>query len=125
MAGQNNPFGRLFSTQFGELCGRCERPVKECTCRRAGSGREAGDGPARVRVGRETKGRRGGTGGVTVVTGVPLADAELRKLGKELKKKCGTGGAVKDGVIELQGDHRDAVVRLLDGRGWDVRRAGG
>ena len=79
--------------------------------------------PGVVRVGRETKGRKGK--GVTLVTGVPLAAAELAKLGKELKKKCGTGGTVKDGVIEIQGDHRDRLVAELEKRGWTVKRAGG
>jgi translation initiation factor 1 len=76
-----------------------------------------------VRVRREVKGRRGKT--VTTIEGVPLPDAELRDLGSELKRRCGSGGAVKDGVIEIQGDHRDALVAELEGRGYTVRRAGG
>lgn len=76
-----------------------------------------------VRVARETKGRRGK--GVTIVSGVPLAAEELSALGKQLKKTCGSGGTVKDGRIEIQGDHRDKVVALLQGRGWNVKRAGG
>ena len=63
--------------------------------------------------------------GVTLVTGVPLPPAELAKLGKELKKRCGTGGTVKDGVIEIQGDHRDRLVTELAMRGWTVKRVGG
>ena len=80
-----------------------------------------GDGV--VRVGRETKGRKGK--GVTVITGVPLAGSELKDLAKELKQKCGSGGTVKDGVIEIQGDHRDAVVAALGGRNWNVKKSGG
>lgn len=76
-----------------------------------------------VRVGRETKGRKGK--GMTLVSGVPLAPADLKALAKELKQKCGTGGTVKDGVIEIQGDHRDQLVELLQGRGWTVKKAGG
>jgi translation initiation factor 1 len=83
--------------------------------------RLAGDG--RVRVGRETQGRKGK--GVTVVTGLPLVPDELKALAKELKARCGTGGTVKDGVIEIQGDHRDAIVAELGKRGFDVRRSGG
>lgn len=78
---------------------------------------------ARVRVGRETKGRRGK--GVTVVTGVPLRGDALKELGKKLKQQCGSGGTVKDGVIEIQGDHRDKVVAALATYGWDVKRSGG
>jgi translation initiation factor 1 len=63
--------------------------------------------------------------GVTVVTGVPLGGVELAALGKELKKKCGAGGTVRDGVIEIQGDHRDFVVSELETRGWRVKRSGG
>jgi translation initiation factor 1 len=76
-----------------------------------------------VRVGRETKGRRGK--GVTVVSGVPLVGAELAALGKQLKQRCGSGGTIRGGVIEIQGDHRDAIVRELGGRGWKVVRSGG
>ena len=77
----------------------------------------------RVRVRRETRGRKGKI--VTTVSGVPLNALELAMLAKELKRSCGSGGTVKDGVIEIQGDHADAVASLLAGRGWDVKRAGG
>jgi translation initiation factor 1 len=80
-------------------------------------------GVGRVRVRREVAGRRGKA--VTTVAGVPLADAELRALAGRLKKRCGVGGSTKDGVIELQGDHRDAVVELLRADGYDVVLAGG
>jgi translation initiation factor 1 len=77
----------------------------------------------RVKVRRETAGRRGKA--VTTVSGVPLDDAALRELAGRLKKRCGVGGSAKDGVIELQGDHRDAVVELLRADGYDVVLAGG
>jgi translation initiation factor 1 len=76
-----------------------------------------------VRVGREVQGRKGK--GVTTIAGVPLPPPALRDLAAELKRRCGTGGTVEDGVIELQGDHRDQVIPLLEARGWVVRRAGG
>lgn len=79
--------------------------------------------PPIVRVGRETKGRRGG--GVTVVIGVPLSDTELEELASRLKRLCGAGGTVKDRVIEIQGEHRDAVITELTKYGWIVRRSGG
>ena len=80
-----------------------------------------GDGIVRVR--RETQGRGGKT--VTTVAGVGLPEAELRELAGELKRRCGTGGSVKDYVIELQGDHRDAIVAELEKRGFTVKLAGG
>jgi translation initiation factor 1 len=81
----------------------------------------AGDGI--VRVGRETKGRKGK--GMTVVTGVPLHPEGLQKLAKQLKQKCGTGGTVKGGKIEIQGDHRDLLVSELQSLGYTVKRVGG
>ncbi len=77
----------------------------------------------RVKVRRETAGRRGKT--ATTVSGVPLDDAALRELAGRLKKRCGVGGSAKDGVIELQGDHRDVVVAMLRADGYDVVLAGG
>ena len=77
----------------------------------------------RVKVRRETAGRRGKA--VTTVSGVGLDDAALRDLAGRLKKRCGVGGSAKDGVIELQGDHRDVVVELLRADGYDVVLAGG
>jgi len=77
----------------------------------------------RVKVRRETAGRRGKT--ATTVSGVPLGDAELRDLAGRLKKRCGVGGSAKDGVIELQGDHREVVVAMLRAEGYDVVLAGG
>jgi translation initiation factor 1 len=76
-----------------------------------------------VRVGRETKGRAGK--GVTVITGLPLAIPALQALATQLKRKCGSGGTVKDGVIEIQGDHRDAVVAELVRLGYAAKRSGG
>ena len=76
-----------------------------------------------MRVGRETKGRKGA--GVTVVSGIPLAGAELKALAKSLKQACGSGGKLADGVLEIQGEHRDRVVALLAKRGWTVKRVGG
>jgi translation initiation factor 1 len=83
----------------------------------------AGGGKARVRVGRETSGRSGK--GVSVVTGLPLTTPELEALGTRLKKLCGAGGAVKDGVIEIQGDHRDRLVQELVKLGYEAKRSGG
>jgi translation initiation factor 1 len=78
---------------------------------------------ARVRVGREVAGRGGK--GVSVISGLPLAGAELEALATRLKKLCGAGGAVKDGTIEIQGDHRDRLVLELQKLGFETKRSGG
>lgn len=72
---------------------------------------------------RETKGRKGK--GVTLINGVPLDTAALKKLAKSLKQKCGSGGSIKNGVIEIQGDHRDTLEKELGSLGYNVKRAGG
>jgi translation initiation factor 1 len=79
--------------------------------------------PARVRVGREVAGRAGK--GVSVISGLPLAPADLEALASRLKRLCGAGGAVRDGVIEIQGDHRDRLVVELCRLGYDAKRSGG
>ncbi|WP_237065226.1 stress response translation initiation inhibitor YciH [Microbulbifer guangxiensis] len=83
--------------------------------------RPQGDGV--VRIQRETKGRKGK--GVTCVRGLPGTDGELKILLAELKKRCGCGGALKDGVIEIQGDKQSEVLALLEGKGFKVKLAGG
>lgn len=113
--------GLVYSTDQGRMCPVCRQAVDACTCRKAGKAAPAGDGI--VRVSRETGGRGGKT--VTVVRGVPLDASALVGLAATLKAACGCGGTVKDGVIELQGDRRDAVVAHLEKAGWRVRRAGG
>ena len=102
------------------MCPTCRRPVAQCACRKAAP-LPAGDGI--VRVQRETKGRGGKA--VTLVRGVPVDADALAGLGKELKAACGTGGTVKDGVIEVQGDHVEKVMAWLQQRGYKVKRAGG
>ena len=96
-------------------------PNSKCTCPPPAAVAPPCDGV--VRVGRETKGRKGK--GVTLITGVPLLGKELNQLAKALKKKCGTGGTVRDGVIEIQGDHRDLLVTELQKHGWTVKKSGG
>lgn len=116
----------VYSTQHGNLCPVCERPKAGCICARmkaaqAKSDFESGDGA--VRVARETKGRKGA--GVTLISGVPLAAKELKALAKDLKKRCGTGGTIKEGVIEIQGDHRDLLITMLEKKGYKTKRVGG
>ena len=116
-----NSGGLVYSTEHGRICPGCRMPVANCQCRRTASTPDARG--AIVRVGRETKGRKGK--GVTVVTGVPLAAGALDELASKLKRVCGSGGTVKDGVIEIQGDHRDVLVAELAKLGWTVKRSGG
>ena len=111
--------GLVYSTEAGRMCPVCRRPVATCVCKQA-SAAPAGDGT--VRVSRETKGRAGK--GVTLVKGLALDAAALARLGKQLKAACGSGGTVKDGVIEVQGDHCDRVIELLKAQGHTVKRAG-
>ncbi|MDE2607306.1 MAG: translation initiation factor Sui1 [Burkholderiales bacterium] len=112
--------GLVYSTDGGRMCPACRRPVAQCSCSRAAPPPPT-DGT--VRVLRETKGRGGKA--VTVVRGVPADAAALAKLGQELKSACGSGGTVKDGAIEVQGDHVDKLMQLLQQRGFRVKRAGG
>ncbi|MAD27255.1 translation initiation factor Sui1 [Pseudomonas aestusnigri] len=111
--------GLVYSTDAGRLCPGCEQPVAQCRC--AEQAIPEGDGIARVR--RETKGRGGKT--VTTVTGVLLNADDLKALAKRLKNRCGCGGAVKDGIIEIQGDKADQVCELLVAEGFKVKRSGG
>ena len=113
--------GYVYSSDEGRLCPACGRPVANCGCgaaRRARRPQAAGP----VRVGRQTKGRKGS--GVTVITGLPLSAAELSELAGALKRRCGSGGTVRAGTIEIQGDHRDLLVAELTARGWPAKRAG-
>jgi translation initiation factor 1 len=113
--------GIVYSTDVGERCPNCQRPVRECVCRRGTPGKTSSCGV--VRVSRETQGRKGK--GVTVVTGLGLPPIELDALATELKKRCGSGGSAENGRIEIQGDHRDRLVEELTRRGWKTKRAGG
>lgn len=111
--------GLVFSTEQGRMCPDCRQPVAACQCR----SRKAPDGDGVVRVSRETKGRKGK--GVTLITGIPLEEKELKALAKQLKARCGVGGTVREGIVEIQGDQRDVLVPLLQEKGWTVKRAGG
>jgi translation initiation factor 1 len=114
------PGGLVYSTDAGRMCPVCRQPVAACVCR---SPRAAPAGDGVVRVSRETGGRGGKV--VTVVRGLGLPPADLVALGKRLKALCGSGGTVKDGVVEVQGDHRDRIVEALQAAGHHVKRAGG
>jgi translation initiation factor 1 len=101
------------------MCPACRRPVASCACKATAI--LTGDGV--VRVSRQTKGRGGKS--VTLVKGLALDAAALASLGKQLRTACGCGGTVKDGVIEVQGDHCDLVMEVLEKQGHRPKRAGG
>lgn len=110
----------VYSTETGRTCPECRQSRENCQC-----GKEQaplpGDGV--VRLMRQTKGRKGK--GVTLISGIPLVGGELKKLAKSLKQLCGSGGSIKNGVIEIQGDHRDVLEKKLVKLNYRVKRAGG
>lgn len=110
----------VYSSDSGRICPDCARPVNGCVCRKKGS-QLTGDGIVRVR--RESKGRGGKT--VTVINGIPGDESRLKEIAAHLKKRCGTGGTIKDGIIEIQGDHRELLLTELVARGYQVKLAGG
>jgi translation initiation factor 1 len=111
----------VYSTEVGRTCPQCRQALADCRCKALAAARPAADGP--VRVSRESKGRGGKT--VTLVRGLALAEADLIALGKRLRTACGSGGTAKDGVLEIQGDHRERVLALLLADGIKAKAAGG
>ena len=114
----------VYSTDTGSICKSCQQPVSKCTCKKKKSKSQSKiilDGI--IRVQREVKGRKGKT--VTTVSGFQLDDDELKLLAAQLKRKCGTGGSVKDGIIIIQGDHRDDLLSELKKQGYTAKIAGG
>ena len=111
--------GLVYSTDTGRHCPDCNQQLASCTCKK--SVLPQGDGVARVR--RESKGRGGKT--VTTISGVLLPLDELTALASTLKKRCGCGGALKEGVIEIQGDHVELLLAELTARGFRAKKSGG
>ena len=122
---KNSETRLVYSTLNGRLCPDCQKSVNHCCCKQKKtlnhSAQNRPDGPIRVHL--ETKGRNGK--GVTVVRGIPLSEEALQALGKSLKQKCGSGGTVKEGQIEVQGDQRELIMGELTKLGFKVKRAGG
>lgn len=112
--------GIVYSTEFGKACPKCRNPINNCDCKK---GNPVSPHDGIVRIGRETKGRKGS--GVSVITGVSLDEKGLKNLAKQLKQKCGTGGTVKSGTIEIQGDHREVLKQALLNLGYTVKLSGG
>ena len=111
--------GLVYSTDSGRMCPDCRQSVTSCTCKAQPIPKTDGV----VRVSLQTKGRGGKS--VTLVKGLPLDAAALSVLGKQLRSACGSGGTVKDGVVEVQGDHVTTVMAALQKQGYNAKRAGG
>jgi translation initiation factor 1 len=118
----------VYTTETGRICPDCGQPVDSCRCKKKTPAIQTGaaqnlpsDGIVRVSLDR--KGRKGSS--VSIISGLTLSEEDLKVLATELKRRCGTGGTVKDGVIEIQGDHRDTLVEILKAKGYKPRRAGG
>jgi len=112
---------RVYSTDSGRICPSCKTPLAACACKKQQAPAASADGAIRIR--REVKGRGGKT--VTVASGFQLDDDGLKQLAAELKRRCGTGGSVKDGEILIQGDHRETILAELKKRGFAAKLAGG
>ena len=110
----------VYSTEQGRMCPRCRRALEACAC---GKPPRCPRDDGIVRLSREVKGRKGK--GVTLITGLPLSASELSDLARRLKQLCGSGGTVKNGAVEIQGDHRERLAAELERRGYTVKRAGG
>jgi translation initiation factor 1 len=111
--------GLVYSTEVGRTCPTCRQALAQCICK--ANSAPAGDGV--VKVSRQTKGRGGKA--VTLVSGLALDADALAVLGKQLRTACGCGGTVKDGVIEVQGDHCEKVMQALTKQGYKPKRVGG
>ena len=109
----------VYSTEQGRICFACGNPINQCSCRKQTS--PPGDG--NLRVSRETKGRKGK--GVTLIKGLNIDSAALALMSKKLKVMCGSGGTVKEGVIEIQGDHIERILDYLKKQGVRAKRTGG
>jgi translation initiation factor 1 len=114
----------VYSTDTGRICPKCGRAKKQCACKGKKTRKPtktASDGI--IRIQREVKGRKGKT--VTTVSGFGERDGDLKTIASKLKNRCGTGGTVKDGVIIIQGDHRNAIRAELTKQGYQAKLSGG
>lgn len=117
--------GLVYSSDFGRACPLCSQPADQCRCKeQANQGLQSSpfkDGI--IRVERQTKKRAGQT--VTVIRGASLPSSELKALAKSLRKVCASGGTIKDGNIEIQGDHAELLIKELQSLGFSAKRSGG
>ena len=121
MKDRDNDSRLVYSTEFGRMHPSRGRQSDNCKCNKGKDNPTNRDG--KIHVERSTKGRRGK--GVSIIRGIPLEGAHLKALVKSLKQKCGTGGTIKNNVIEIQGDHRDILIKELNKLGYKAIKAGG
>ena len=113
----------VYSTETDKICPTCQQPVSKCTCKKKSKSQANIKLDGIIRIQREVKGRKGKR--VTTISGFQLDDDELKDLASQLKRRCGTGGSVKDGIIIIQGDHRETLITELKNRGFKAKIAGG
>jgi translation initiation factor 1 len=118
----------VYSTESGRICPKCGNPVAGCRCKNKKTKTSAAPQPGFpadgvVRIRKEVKGRKGKA--VTAVYGLPLQTDELQRLAKTLKQRCGSGGTLKDGVVIIQGDHRQTLLSEIQKEGFTVKLSGG
>ena len=123
LSGLANLGGLVYSTDAGRMCPDCRQPVASCSCKAQAQAQHTSKTDGVVRVSLQTKGRGGKS--VTLVKGLPLDAVGLAELAKQLRNACGSGGTVKDGVVEVQGDHVATVMAALQKQSYVVKRAGG
>ena len=118
----------VYSTETGRICPACGKPVSACSCKKKKRTKKPKpstphpkDGT--IRIQREVKGRKGKT--VTAIFGLPLENGELQNFAKKLKSRCGAGGSVKDGIVVIQGDHRQTLLDEIKRQGYTVKLTGG
>lgn len=107
----------VYSSDSGRICPDCQKPANSCQCKELERKKITGTGDVKLR--RETKGRGGKS--VTVISGLPLNQDQLKELLTELKRRCGTGGTIKDGTLEIQGEHIDILREQLKQKGYRVK----
>lgn len=123
LSGLANLGGLVYSTDAGRMCPDCRQPAASCICKAQAQTQHLSKTDGVVRVSLQTKGRGGKS--VTLVKGLPLDAEGLAALAKQLRNACGSGGTVKDGVVEVQGDHVATVMAALQKQSYVVKRAGG
>ena len=111
-----NKASLVYSSESGRVCPECEQPLNACSCNPSANPK---DGHKTVRVSLTSKGRKGKS--VTLIKGLRMNPSELKAYAGKLKKKTGTGGSLKDGVVEIQGDYREKVSEILTKDGWKIK----